>query len=98
MPLVEVKNLTVRFGGLVAVRDLNFSVERGQIVSLIGPNGAGKTTAFNALSGVYAPSEGQIRFAGRELARSMSWRVRLACLLVGLTTGAVAMLLSVDAN
>ena len=98
MTLVEVKNLTVRFGGLVAVRDLSFWVERGQIVSIIGPNGAGKTTAFNAVTGVYPPSEGQVLFAGQELARTMNWRVRLACLLVGLITGAAAMLLCLDAN
>jgi ABC-type branched-subunit amino acid transport system ATPase component len=98
MPLVEVKNLTVRFGGLVAVRALGFSVHPGQIVSIIGPNGAGKTTAFNAITGVYPPTEGQILFGGSELARPLTWRVRLACLLVGLLTGVLAMILSVDAN
>ena len=98
MPLVEVKNLTVRFGGLVAVRNLDFSVHRGQILSIIGPNGAGKTTAFNAITGVYPPTDGQILFAGSQLARPLTWRVRLACVLVGLLTGALAMILSVDAN
>jgi branched-chain amino acid transport system ATP-binding protein len=98
MPLVEVKNLSVRFGGLVAVRNLDFAVEQGQILSIIGPNGAGKTTAFNAVTGVYQPSEGKILFAGGELARMLTWRVRLACILIGLLTGTLAMLLSVDAN
>jgi branched-chain amino acid transport system ATP-binding protein len=98
MPLVEVKNLTVRFGGLVAVRNLDFSVDRGQILSIIGPNGAGKTTAFNAITGVYSPTEGQILFAGGQLARPLTWRVRLTCVLIGLLTGALAMILSVDAN
>ncbi|MEX2141131.1 MAG: ATP-binding cassette domain-containing protein [Pirellulales bacterium] len=98
MPLVEVKNLTVRFGGLVAVRNLDFAVEQGQILSIIGPNGAGKTTAFNAVTGVYQPTEGRILFAGRELARALTWHVRLGCILIGLLSGTVVMALSVDAN
>ena len=98
MPLVEVKNLTVRFGGLVAVRNLDLSVHRGQILSIIGPNGAGKTTAFNAITGVSHPTEGQILFGGSQLARPLTWRVRLTCVLIGLLTGALGMILSVDAN
>lgn len=58
--LLEVENLTMRFGGLVAVRDLSFSVGRGQISALIGPNGAGKTTVFNCLTGFYKPTSGRI--------------------------------------
>lgn len=96
--ILEVKNLTVRFGGLVAVRQLTFKVERGQVVSLIGPNGAGKTTVFNAITGVYSPSEGTIHFQGEELVRTLSWRARLTCILVGLITGLAAMLLAIDAN
>jgi ABC-type branched-subunit amino acid transport system ATPase component len=98
MALLEVDNLTVRFGGLTAVRELNLAVEQGQIVSMIGPNGAGKTTAFNAVSGVYEPTDGKVLFRGRELARQLTWTVRLACLLVGLSTGIVAALLLVDVN
>jgi len=65
--LLEVTGLTVRFGGLTAVSRLDFSVDEGALVALIGPNGAGKTTAFNVITGVYAPTEGHVRFAGREI-------------------------------
>ena len=67
MALLEVSRLTVRFGGLTAVSQLDFTVDEGALVALIGPNGAGKTTAFNVITGVYAPSEGSVRFAGREI-------------------------------
>ena len=96
--MLEVSNLTIRFGGLEAVRQLTFKVERGQVMSLIGPNGAGKTTVFNAITGVYPPSEGTIRFKGDELARTLTWKVRLACILIGLVTGLAAMLFAVDVN
>jgi ABC-type branched-subunit amino acid transport system ATPase component len=98
MPLLKVENLTVRFGGLSAVTGVDLEVEQGTIISIIGPNGAGKTTLFNAITGVYAPTEGQIRFQGRELTRKLSWPIRLACIGVGLLTGLMAMLLSVNAN
>jgi branched-chain amino acid transport system ATP-binding protein len=65
--LLEVKGITKRFGGLVAVHDLNLEVERGHIVALIGPNGAGKTTAFNVIAGFYKPNEGQVFFNGRDI-------------------------------
>ncbi|MEO5919190.1 MAG: ABC transporter ATP-binding protein [Candidatus Limnocylindrales bacterium] len=64
MPLLEVTQVTKRFGGLSAVRQLDFSVEPGAIVSVIGPNGAGKTTFFNCIAGFYRPEEGQIVFDG----------------------------------
>ena len=60
MPLLRVEHLTMRFGGLVAVGDLSFDVERGQITALIGPNGAGKTTVFNCITGFYKPTEGRL--------------------------------------
>ncbi|MEG6509290.1 ABC transporter ATP-binding protein [Methyloligella sp. 2.7D] len=59
-PLLNVEHLTMRFGGLVAVDDVSFAAERGQITALIGPNGAGKTTVFNCITGFYKPSEGMI--------------------------------------
>ena len=62
VPLLEIEHLTKRFGGLVAVSDLNLSVNEGDIVGLIGPNGAGKTTVFNMITGIYLPTEGDIRF------------------------------------
>ena len=67
MALLELKGLTKYFGGLAAVSELDFSVEAGEIVGLIGPNGAGKTTVFNLISGVFAPTDGQIRFRGEEI-------------------------------
>src|SRR5690606_40741500 len=57
-PVLTVEHLTMRFGGLVAVRDLSFSVGRGDITALIGPNGAGKTTVFNCITGFYKPTSG----------------------------------------
>jgi branched-chain amino acid transport system ATP-binding protein len=59
-PLLRVEHLTMRFGGLVAVNDLSFVAERGEVTALIGPNGAGKTTVFNCITGFYKPTEGRI--------------------------------------
>ncbi len=59
-PLLEVEHLTMRFGGLVAINDLSFTVGEGDITALIGPNGAGKTTVFNCITGFYKPTEGRI--------------------------------------
>jgi len=58
--LLRVEHLTMRFGGLIAINDLSFAAERGQITALIGPNGAGKTTVFNCITGFYKPTEGRI--------------------------------------
>ncbi len=66
-PVLAVRDLSVRFGGIVALDAVGFEVEEGQIVGLIGPNGAGKTTVFNCLSRLYTPDRGEIRFAGRSL-------------------------------
>ena len=59
--ILRVENLAMRFGGIVAVKDLSFSAERGKITALIGPNGAGKTTVFNCITGFYKPTSGTIR-------------------------------------
>ena len=67
-PLLEVRSLTRRFGGLTAVSGLDLAVAEGEFVSVIGPNGAGKTTAFNLISGLDKPDEGTIRFDGRDIA------------------------------
>ncbi|MFX1500729.1 MAG: ABC transporter ATP-binding protein [Promethearchaeota archaeon] len=65
--ILEVKNLTKKFGGLTAVNDFSFEIKRGEFVGLIGPNGAGKTTIFNLISGFERPSSGSIRFDGIEI-------------------------------
>lgn len=67
MRILEVKNLTKRFGGLTAVSDVNFHIEQGEILGLIGPNGAGKTTVFNLVSGTFVPTSGIIRFKGEDV-------------------------------
>jgi ABC-type branched-subunit amino acid transport system ATPase component len=87
MALLDVKGLTMRFGGLTAVSKVDFSVEKGQVFSVIGPNGAGKTTVFNAVTGIYDPTEGEILFEGRDLRRPLVRSVLVAVALVGLFTG-----------
>ncbi len=67
MALLELSAITMRFGGLTAVGDLTETVEENALVGLIGPNGAGKTTVFNMITGVYSPTEGELRFNGRRL-------------------------------
>lgn len=67
MTLLQVTNLTRRFGGLLAVNDVSFTVKQGEIVGLIGPNGAGKTTTFAMLAGFLAPTAGEIRFADQRI-------------------------------
>ena len=67
MALMEVNNLTMRFGGIVAIDDLSFTVEQGSITALIGPNGAGKTTAFNCATGVYEPTNGRVSLNGETI-------------------------------
>ena len=66
-PLLSAKNLTVRFGGVLAVDKVSFDVQPGEIFTLIGPNGAGKTTVFNLISRIYTPSEGDITYLGESL-------------------------------
>ncbi|MEU7173218.1 ABC transporter ATP-binding protein [Micromonospora tulbaghiae] len=73
-PLLEVDHVTLRFGGVVALNDVAFTLYKGEILGLIGPNGAGKTTCFNAITGVYRPTEGEIRFAGQRInGKRRSW-------------------------
>jgi len=66
-PVLQASNVTKRFGGLIAVGDLNLTIMPNQIASVIGPNGAGKTTFFNCISGFYTPEEGEIRFLGHPI-------------------------------
>jgi branched-chain amino acid transport system ATP-binding protein len=64
--LLKLEHLSMKFGGLVAIGDLSFEARRGEITALIGPNGAGKTTVFNCITGFYKPTEGMIRFTGKD--------------------------------
>jgi branched-chain amino acid transport system ATP-binding protein len=67
VPLVEINNLRLQFGGLVAVNDVTFCIEEKSILSLIGPNGAGKTSVFNMITGFYKPTSGSVSFAGNKV-------------------------------
>jgi branched-chain amino acid transport system ATP-binding protein len=67
IPLLATKDCTIRFGGLVAVKELNLEVRPGELFGLIGPNGAGKTTVFNLITGIYAPTSGTIAFDGKDI-------------------------------
>ncbi len=68
--VLHIENVTMQFGGVVAVNNLNLDVNKGEIVALIGPNGAGKTTAFNCVTGVYEPTNGKIEFMGEVIAEN----------------------------
>lgn len=71
--ILEIQGLTKHFGGLTAVSSLDLHIQKGEILALIGPNGAGKSTVFNLVAGVYGPSEGTIRFKGREIHGQKPW-------------------------
>jgi branched-chain amino acid transport system ATP-binding protein len=75
VPLLDVEEIRVEFGGIVALADLSFSIDSGQICALIGPNGAGKTTLFNCVSRVYDPTFGRITFDGHDLRRLPAHRI-----------------------
>ena len=68
--VLRLSNITMLFGGVVAVNDLSLEINEGEIVSIIGPNGAGKTTAFNVITGVYEPTNGEVDFLGKPIARN----------------------------
>ena len=67
MELLKVDHVTMQFGGLKAINELNMSIEKGEIHGLLGPNGSGKTTCFNVISGVYQPTEGQVLLEGQKI-------------------------------
>ena len=75
MAILETEKLTMKFGGLKALKDIDIAVEEGKIVGLIGPNGAGKSTFFNVISGFYRPSEGKVRFLGKDITGVASHRI-----------------------
>ncbi len=70
VPALRVENVTMQFGGVVAVNNLSMSIDKGSITALIGPNGAGKTTAFNCITGVYEPTNGLVEFMGEPIVRN----------------------------
>lgn len=72
---LEIKSLTKNFGGLQAVKDVSFSMERDQILGLIGPNGAGKTTLLRLITGILKPDTGSVRFMGKEIAGRKTWNI-----------------------
>jgi branched-chain amino acid transport system ATP-binding protein len=95
-PLLSIKGLSVRFGGIVALDNVSFDVKAGQICGLIGPNGAGKTTLFNCVSRLYQPCSGTIHFAGERLLQLP--RHRLARLGIGRTFQHLALFQTMSAR
>jgi len=78
MAILELNNVTIRFGGLVAVNDVNLKVEEGTIQALIGPNGAGKSTLFNLITGIYTPTSGSISFKGNSVSGTPTYKIAAA--------------------
>ena len=87
MSVLQVKHLTMKFGGITAVNDLSLTVQEGQVFSVIGPNGAGKTTVFNVVTGIYAPTSGTVEFHGDARIKPLTPGVVVRCVLVGLLVG-----------
>src|SRR3569833_3250490 len=75
VPVLELRNVTMRFGGVVAINGLDLTIREGEIFALIGPNGAGKTTVFNVVTGVYRPTEGQVVFDGSRIDGNKRFKV-----------------------
>ena len=75
-PIFEARHVSLRFGGVRALTDVSFAVQRGELFSIIGPNGAGKTSMVNCVSGRYRPTEGRIRFDGRDITRLPTQQAR----------------------
>ncbi len=107
MSILDLEKLTMRFGGLTAVNGIDLRVHPGQIFSVIGPNGAGKTTVFNAITGVYEPTSGAVRFRDTDLRRPFTAKVALGIALIAVLTGVLAVVVihlesmwtaTVDAN
>jgi len=74
MALLELENVTKRFGGLVAVNDVSLQIEAGELIGIVGPNGSGKTTLYNVISGVYSPEEGRVIFQGKDITNLPPYR------------------------
>src|SRR5262245_38637055 len=96
MSVLKIEKLTMQFGGIVAVDAVDLTVEKGQIFSVIGPNGAGKTTVFNAVTGIYEPTEGEVLFEGKPLVKPLTARPVLLAVGIGVLVGVLLMLLAVN--
>jgi len=94
--ILEAKGITMRFGGLVANEDVSFSVKKGEIYAVIGPNGAGKTTMFNAITGVYQPTAGEVLFNGLPVRKPFAARV-VARVFGSAILAAIAVMIAVNA-
>ncbi len=97
-PLLQVDKLTLRFGGLTAVSEVDLRVEEGQIAAVIGPNGAGKTSLFNAITGIYEPTSGEVRLDGQDLQEPMLPRLLLRWALVGLGVGLIGLMTAANVD
>lgn len=74
-PILEVRSVTKRFGGIVALHEVSLSISPGLIFALIGPNGSGKTTLFNVITGIFPPEAGEVRFAGGRITQLPTYRI-----------------------
>ncbi|WP_439622652.1 ABC transporter ATP-binding protein [Gemmata sp.] len=96
MSVLKIEKLTMRFGGITAVNAVDLTVEPGQIFSVIGPNGAGKTTVFNAVTGIYEPTEGRVLFEDRPLVRPLAKGTIAFAVAVGVLAGLLFATLAVN--
>src|SRR5262245_50417467 len=96
MSVLKIEKLTMRFGGIVAVNAVDLTVEKGQIFSVIGPNVAGKATVFNAITGSYEPTEGEVLFEDKPLVKPLTARTVLLAGGIGLLVGVLLGLLAVN--
>ncbi len=96
MSVLKIEKLTMRFGGITAVNGVDLTIDQGQIFSVIGPNGAGKTTVFNAVTGIYVPTEGKVSFEGRPLVEPLSARPVVLAFGVGLLFAVLFTVLAVN--
>ncbi len=90
MSVLKIDNVSMKFGGITAVSDLNLTVEAGQIFSVIGPNGAGKTTVFNVITGIYAPTSGEVLFGGETQTKPLTGGVVSQFVFTGLVVALLA--------
>src|SRR6187551_3307779 len=97
-PLLEVEKLTLRFRGLTAVNAVDLGVRKNEIFAVIGPNGAGKTSLFNAITGIYEPTEGVVRLDGEDLRKQPTRANYVRWGAVGLVFGLVLFFVTCDIN